>query len=284
MLLSKIKYPLLGILLASSFIIWSAVFEQAPDGILEVTFFDVGQGDAIFIETPSGKQVLIDGGPDKRVMGKLNQEMPFYDRNIDLVILTHPDADHLTGLVEVLEYYNIGRILTSGLAKDTIIYQKWRDLIEEKQIPLTLAQAGQEIILEQGIVFEVIWPNQSSIDSYSNPSNNVSVAGRLVYGQTEILLTGDVEKKVENFLNNQGIESDILKLGHHGSKTSSNANFLKKVDPEVIVISVGERNKYKHPSKEVLERIKDILTYRTDRNGDIKILTNGILFDILTQE
>jgi len=284
----KIRYFVLIVFLGGAIFIWSAVFEQVDDNILEVTFFDVGQGDSIFIETSNGKQILIDGGPDKSVLEKLSQTMPFYDRTIDLVILTHPDADHLTGLIEVLEYYKIGGILTSGLEKDTIVYQEWREMIEQKNIPLTLAQAGQKIILQENIILEILWPDQSLISSYSEPSNNVSVVGRLVYGDIEILLTGDIENKVENILvrqlAEQDIQSDILKLAHHGSKTSTSYNFFKAVNPEIGIISVGQNNRYKHPSQEVLDRIKDILIYRTDQNSDIKILTDGVLFDILTGE
>ena len=279
----KIKYFVLIIFLGTTIWTWSVVFEQASDGILEITFFDVGQGDGIFIQTPNDKQILIDGGPDNSILEKLNQTMPFYDRTIDLVILTHPDADHITGLVEVLNYYQVEHILTSGLEKDTAVYIKWKELIEEKNISLSLAQMGQKIILQNEIVLEILWPNQNLISSYSNPVNNVSVVTRLIYNDIEILLTGDIENKVENYLVNQDfeLESDILKLPHHGSKTSTSYNFLKAVNPKVVVISVGENNKYKHPSQEVLERIKDLIIYRTDKDGDIQILTNGTLFDII---
>ena len=279
----KIKYFVLIIFLGTTIWTWSVVFEQASDGILEITFFDVGQGDGIFIQTPNDKQILIDGGPDNSILEKLNQTMPFYDRTIDLVILTHPDADHITGLVEVLNYYQIEHILTSGLEKDTAVYIKWKELIEEKNISLSLAQMGQKIILQNGIALEVLWPNQNLISSYSSSANNVSVVTRLVYGDIEVLLTGDIEKKVENYLVNQDfkLESDILKLPHHGSKTSTSYNFLKAVNPKIAIISVGEDNRYKHPSKEVLERIKDLIVYRTDKDGDIQILTDGVLFDII---
>jgi len=279
----KIKYFVLIIFLGTTIWTWSVVFEQASDGILEITFFDVGQGDGIFIQTPNDKQILIDGGPDNSILEKLNQTMPFYDRTIDLVILTHPDADHITGLVEVLNYYQVEHILTSGLEKDTAVYIKWKELIEEKNISLSLAQMGQKIILQNGIALEVLWPNQNLISSYSSSANNVSVVTRLVYGDIEVLLTGDIEKKVENYLVNQDfkLESDILKLPHHGSKTSTSYNFLKAVNPKIAIISVGEDNRYKHPSKEVLERIKDLIVYRTDKDGDIKILTDGVLFDII---
>jgi len=282
----KLTYPTLGILLIATIFIWLAVFSQVPDNILEVTFFDVGQGDAIFIETSVGQQVLIDGGPDKTILEKLSQTMPFYDRTIDLVILTHPDADHITGLVEALKYYQIGHILTSGFKKDTAVYQKWRDLIEERNIPLTIAQAGQKIIFSEEIVLKILWPEQSLIKSLSKNINNVSVVGQLVYGQTEFLLTGDIEKEVEQRLLNQGwnLESDILKVAHHGSKTSSSYNFINAVNPQIAVISVGDNNRYKHPDSVVLEQLKEFLLYRTDKNGDIKISTDGILFGVKTEQ
>jgi len=280
----KIKYLTLIILFIGTVSIWSIIFNLTDSEFLEVIFFDIGQGDSIFIKTPLGKQILIDGGPDKTVLEKLNKAMPFYDRTIDLFILTHPDADHITGLVSALEYYDVKYILTSGIEKDTAVYKKWRDLIKEKNIPLVLAQSGQKIFLDHNIFLEIIWPEQSLIESFSKNANNVSVVGRLVYGNIEFLLTGDIEKKVEQYLINQNLnlESDILKAPHHGSKTSSSFNFIKMINPQVSVISVGRDNRYKHPNNEVLERLSDSIIYRTDKNGDIKILTDGILFDILT--
>lgn len=282
----KTNYFILAILLIVAVWIWSAVFSQAPDNILEVTFFDIGQGDAIFIETSNQTQVLIDGGPDKAVLEKLSQTMLFHDRTIDLLILTHPDADHITGLVEVLNYYQVGHILTSGLKKDTAVYQKWRNLIEERNIPLTIAQTGQKVILQEGMVLNILWPEQSLIESLSKNANNVSIVGQLVYGQTEFLLTGDIEKEVEQRLLNQNwdLTSDILKAPHHGSKTSSSYNFLKAVNPQIAVISVGENNRFKHPSPEVIERLKDVSVYRTDKNGNIKVSTDGIHFKIKTEQ
>jgi len=283
----KINCSILGVLLIVTSLIWLALFNQAPDNILEVTFFDVGQGDAIFIETPYGRQILIDGGPDKTVLDKLSQTIPFYDRTIDLLVLTHPDADHITGLVEVLNYYQVGHILTSGLKKDTAVYQRWRNLIEERNIPLTIAQTGQRVILQEGIVLKILWPEQSLIKSMAKNANNSSVVSQLVYGQSEFLLTGDIEKEIEQYLVrhsvSNGLESDILKVPHHGSKTSSSYNFLKAVNPQIAIISVGLNNRFKHPHSEVLERLRDFLIYRTDENGDIRIITDGTLFEIETE-
>jgi competence protein ComEC len=282
----KLTYSILGILLVTTVLIWLAVFGQVQSNLLEVHFFDVGQGDAIFIETSNGRQVLIDGGPDKTVLEKLSQTMPFYDRTIDLIILTHPDADHVTGLVEVLKYYQVSHILTSGLKKDTAVYQRWQNLIKEKNIPLTIAQAGQRIILQEDIIMKIFWPEQSLIKSLAKKANNASVVAQLIYEQSEFLLTGDIEKEIEQRLLNQGenLASDILKVPHHGSKTSSSYNFLKAVNPQIAVISVGENNRYKHPHSTVLERLREYLICRTDKNGDIRIITDGVLFKVRTEK
>ncbi len=282
----KTKYFILIILFSGTIFVWSVIFIQTPNNILEVHFFDVGQGDSIFIETPNKRQVLIDGGPDKTVLEKLNQAMPFYDQTIDLVVLTHPDADHITGLIEVLEYYQIGRILTSGFEKDTATYKKWQELIKQKEIPLTIVQAGQNIILQDGIILEILWPDQYLIELSNKNTNNGSIVARLVYNQSEFLLTGDIEKEIEKYLVNQDIwlESDVLKIAHHGSKTSSIQSFINKVNPEIAVISVGENNRYNHPNETVLERLKNSSIYRTDKNHDIQILTDGVLFDIVTEK
>jgi len=282
----KLKYFILIILFVGVISVWSIVFDLADNEFLKVYFFDVGQGDAIFIETPCGKQVLIDGGPDKTILEKLNETMPFYDRDIDLFILTHPDSDHITGLVSALEYYNVKHILTSGIEADSAVYKEWLKLIEEKNVSLILAQLGQKVILNENLFLEILWPEQSLIDSFSKSANNASVVGRLVYGNMEILLTGDIEKKVENYLINQNLnlEADIFKVPHHGSKTSSSFNFIEAIHPGLSIISVGKNNRYNHPSDEVLERLKNTNIYRTDENGDILILTNGILFEARTEK
>lgn len=279
----KFAYASLTILFIGTVFIWSAVFARVADNILEVHFFSVGQGDSIFVETPNKKQILIDGGPDKTVLEKLNQTMPIYDRKIDLLVLTHPDADHVTGLVDVVNYYQIGRILTSGFERDTAVYRRWRDLISEKNIPITIAQAGQRVVLGGGIVLEVVWPEQPLTGIKS--ANNASIVGKLIYGQSEFLLTGDIEKKIENILlkRNWNLKSDILKVPHHGSKSSSSYNFVKAIEPQIAVISVGENNRYKHPHKDVLERFKNMSVFRADKNGDIIIFTDGNAFEIKTE-
>jgi len=266
-----------------NFFIWYEVLTGAGSD-LDLYFINVGQGDSEFVELPGGVQILIDGGPDKSVLAKLGEAMPFYDRTIDLIILTHPDGDHLTGLVGVLEYFKVGHILVSGFKGDSAAYNQWEKIIKEKKIPLTLARAGQKIIFPGGISMEILWPAQLRMETASK-ANDASVVSRLVYGELQILLTGDIEKKIENILLGEKLDltADILKAAHHGSKTSTGEGFLNAVSPEAVVISVGEDNRYGHPSQEVLTRLEDVAVYRTDKNGDIEILTDGDIFDIITE-
>jgi len=284
----KIKYQILGLLLVAAILIWLAVFSQPRAGLLEVDFFDVGQGDAIFIETPKGYQVLIDGGPDASVLEKLGKEMPFYDRSIDLIILTHPEADHITGLIEVLKNYQIGQILENGFKRETAGYKEWQRLIKEKNIPIKNAQAGQIINLGRGIKIRILWPNETAVSSSPESSNNISVVSQLIYGQREFLFTGDIEKQVElKLANNQsasGIESDVLKIAHHGSKSSTYQFFLEKVNPNIAVISVGNENSYGHPHQEVLDRLATKQVFRTDLDGDVEIISDGKLLRIKTEK
>lgn len=282
---SNKKFIILGLLFTVALLVWLVIFAQIKSNLLEVNFFDVGQGDSIFIETPQGYQILIDGGPDAFILEKLGGEMAFYDRSIDLVILTHPEADHLSGLIEVLKHYQVSQILEDGVRRNTPQYQEWLALIQEKEIPLRIAQIGQVVHLGQETSLRILWPNQELIQPEAKNSNNASIVIQLVYGQSEFLLTGDIEKQVELDLVNQGLnlESDVLKIAHHGSKTSSNQIFLQAVNPGLAVISVGQ-NPYGHPHQEVLERLWEIQVFRTDLNGDVKILTDGKLLEIKTEK
>lgn len=296
---NKTNYFFLGLLLVVAILIWLAVFAQVPSHLLEVNFYDVGQGEAIFIETPNGHQVLIDGGPEATILEKLGQELPFYDRSIDLVICTHPETDHLNGLIEVLKYYQVEQILTTGFERHIPEYQEWLRIIKEKQIPVKIAQAGQVIYLGENIKMKILWPEPSLIDCLAKPpaqnfwcggksSNNASIVTQLIYGQREFLLTGDIERETELYLathlSASQLESDVLKIAHHGSQTSTNQFFLQVVNPSIAIISAGRDNPYGHPHLQVLERLAGIKVYRTDEDGDIEILTDGVLIEIRTNK
>lgn len=272
-----IKYFLLISLLATAILIWTAVFAQVPDNNLKVYFFDVGQGAAVFIEAPNKNQVLIDGGPDETIVAKLSKIMSFYDRNIDLLILTHPDADHLNGLIEVLKRYEVKQILETGAFDNSTSYQVWHNLIAEKKIPVKIAQVGEIIKIGSGIKMDILYPLQNLENKVIPDSNAGSIVSRLVYDKNSFLFTGDADQRIEWQMISSGLnlDSDILGVAHHGSKNSTSELFLEKVTPEAAVIQVGKNNKYGHPSQEILQRLKNILFLRTDVDDDIKFLSDG---------
>jgi competence protein ComEC len=240
---------------------------------LEVSFFDVGQGDSIFIETQNGNQVLIDGGPDSTVLNCLAKEMPFYDRDIDLVILTHPDSDHLTGLLDVLKRYNVKNIVWNDYKKESPQFSEWQKLIKEERAEIKIAEPGDRIIISENpyIFMDVVYSsNSSQIDS-----NDSSIISRLVFANDSFLFMGDATHKVEENLSS-GIKSDIIKIGHHGSKDSTSLKLLELSQPKEAIISVGKNN-YGHPSLEILERLRNsgIEVLTTKESGTIKFVSDG---------
>ncbi len=279
-------FRILAIAFAILILAWVWVFIEEKQEFLEIDFYDVGQGDAIFIETPKGKQILVDGGPDLTILEKLGRELPFWDRYIDLVILTHPEHDHIGGLIEVIKRYKVGGILTTGVVRDTAEYRKWQRIIEQENIPIYIAQAGKVIDLGSNIKLVILHPFENLSGQEIKKANNTSIVAQLVYGDFEVLLTGDIEKKVEKALVNSanppagGLESDILKIPHHGSKTSSTKNFIQAVNPIIAIIQAGKDNPYGHPHQSVLDTLSDITTFITGRDGDVEILSDGVRFQV----
>jgi len=268
-------------LLVVSLLIWSAALTM-PDDKLHVSFLDVGQGDAILIQTPNGQDILIDGGPDpQKINLELSKKLSFWDRNIDLVVSTQPQADHITGLLEVLHRYRVGQVLESGVSYSSSIYEEWCSLVEGEGVECTRACAGQEIDLGDGIEMEVLNPPAVFREGTSDDVDNNGVVMRLSWGSISFLFSADIRQDLESELVMQraDLKSTVLKVGHHGSKTSTASQFLAAVAPEVAVICVGEDNSFGHPSPEVLERLNVSLgadnVYRTDENGTIEFVTDG---------
>jgi competence protein ComEC len=261
---------------------WIAAM-QMPDGRLHVHFLDVGQGDAIFIACPNRQQILVDGGPEPSVLlSHLGQRMPFWDHSLDLVVLTHPEVDHVGGLVDVLERYEVALVLDSGQECTSATCEAWRGLIEEKDIPYRRAQAGVSLELGQGVHLDVLHPPAELLRNTTSDINNNSAVLRLTYGRFSMLLTGDVQWESEEVLlaSGQPLSSLVLKVPHHGGDTSLTVPFLEAVSPEVAIISVGADNSFGHPSAITLEKLEDVPTYRTDLDGSIEAVTDGSVYSV----
>lgn len=270
-----------GVLVICTVWIWLLVAAATPPGVLTVAVLDVGQGDAIYIESPSGIQVLVDGGPDGSVLSELAAVMPTGDHSIDAVIETHPDADHIGGLVDVADRYSVGIFLSPGMPKKTATYLTLRGSIASYQVPELVARRGMVLDLGGGAVLSIMFPNTDVSSLPASKSNDGGVVARLVYGSTSFLLTADVSEKVEArlvSLEGTGLASTVLKVGHHGSKYSNSAAFLAMVKPVFAAVSVGARNRYGHPTDEALSRLADVgaRILRTDQDGRIMFISNGI--------
>ncbi len=275
----KREKPLLFLivfLIVLNFFVWQEVFDSL-DERLEVVFFDVGQGDSIFIETSQNHQILIDGGPGIGLTEKLEKEMAFWDKTVDLVILTHPEKDHIKGLIEVLKRYKVDNILWTGIVRRTDQYREWERILKEQEFNVVIAKAGQKI--EAGDVYiDILHPFKNLEGKEIKNSNDTSIIARMVFGTNSFLFTGDITSEIETELINKGVvlNSNILKVSHHGSKYSSDKTFLGEVAPEAAVIQTG-KNPYGHPAEEVLQKLKKFGIYvlRTDKLGNIKIFSDG---------
>jgi competence protein ComEC len=281
-------FYILGLLIFLNVLAVIVAWDLAKAQFLEVNFFDVGQGDSIFIEDPQRHQILIDGGPGSVVLEKLAKEMPFWDRTIDLVILTHPERDHISGLIEVLKRYKVENVLWAGIIRDTAEFKEWEKAIKEEKSKIKIAQSGQRVIIPgvvQGKLYlEVLYPLENLAGEELKNSNNASIVSRLIFGDVSFLFTGDVQKSAKKKLTEieTNLNSDVLKISHHGSKNSNSKEFIEKVSPKVAVISVGKGNSYGHPHQEVLDILEGcgIRVLRTDQDGDIKIISDGKNFKI----
>ncbi len=261
-------------------ILVSVAAATMPDAHLHLSFLDVGQGDAILIQQ-GNQQVLVDGGPSPQAIALgLGKEMPFWDRTIDLVILTHPSADHVTGLVEVLHRYKVKQVLYPALGFKSDVYDEWLRLLEEKDIKCTIAQAGQQIDLG-GAVIRVLNPPIPLLTGTESDIDNNGMVLHISMGEVSFLLTADImwEAEFELVARRANLTSTVLKVAHHGSDTSTTAEFLAVVNPQLAVISVGADNPFGHPTPEVMKRLEGKLgsenIYRTDERGTIEFITNG---------
>ena len=244
---------------------------------MTVAFLDVGQGDAIFVETPDGVQMLIDGGPDSSVLRALAKQMPVSDRDLDVVLATHSDKDHVGGLVDVLGRYQVGHIITTNNKNDTTVAEAFiMESLQESSVNYT-ANFGQQLALGASTSIIILSP---AGDVSNWETNSASIVVQLRYGDVEFMLTGDVPSGIEDYLvriQGGNLSSEVLKLGHHGSRTSTSGDFLDAVKPKYAIVSSGKDNSYGHPHLEVIERVQDrnIEMLNTAEEGSIVFKSDG---------
>ncbi len=237
----------------------------------KVIFLEVGQGDAILI-TEGSYQILIDGGPDGRVLlEELGKHIPFWDREIELVIATHPDSDHIDGLVDLVQNYQVQEFWSTSIERDTSVFTALMRNLRNRNIKQAFPESGWSIRFPSGAQLEIIYPfAHLEAPNLSHEPNNISITSLFAAGEEVFFLGGDLHKEVEDLL---PIDESItvLKIGHHGSETSTSDAFLEKTRPREVVFSVGKKNRYGHPSSEIIKRVENrgMTIYRTDQDGSI---------------
>lgn len=271
--LKVIQRIILVVIFALGLLLYSITTSQ-QEGVM-FYFLDVGQGDASLIVMPNNIQILIDGGPGERILSKVGAYMPFYDRTIEYVILTHAHSDHMDGILEVAQRYKISTFIYNGVEDGA------EDVLEEltkQNTKIVIVNKEDELEISQDVVFEILFPDRSLAPIEHEDPNDSSIVARVLYKDTSVLYTGDAPREVERYLVDIGViqSSNILKIGHHGSKTSSDNNFVRMVNPVYAVISVG-KNSYGHPHTRTLSTLKKVSTtvLRTDKEGDIIFYSDG---------
>ena len=261
-------------------------------GKLRLIFCDVGQGDGILIMTPGGSQVIIDSGPGTKIVECLGKYMPFWDRTIEMMLLTHPQKDHMEGQVEIFARYRVEKVFTTGIKSESELYNAWEKELRAEMAKIYTPKAGDILILESirgqtskevgplqaNLALEILWPDAASLSNWQSHApkdlNDSAIVARLTYGSICAYLTGDITKEILETLVDRTCQ--ILKIAHHGSRTGTSESILNSVSPSIAVIQLG-KNSYGHPHKEVLDLLsaKGIKVLRNDKEADIVLETNG---------
>ncbi len=271
---------LIGFLVLLNSAIWYATIWEDHGNVLKVAFLNIGQGDSIFIESPNGNKIMIDGGPvGNKTESELAKQLPFYDRHLDLIILTHPDADHVVGFQSILNDYKVDKVMEPGSNTDTATYKKIEETITTEKIPKTLARRGMRIVLDQKrkIYLTILFPDR---DPATWDTNTSSIVARLTYGHDSFLFQGDSPQVIENYLvsiDGTTLKSDVLKAGHHGSKTSTSDLYVQTVQPTYTIISAGLNNRYGFPHQQTIDILNKYHTkiLKTYEMGTIVMRSDG---------
>lgn len=259
-------------------ILLAVCLRTLPDGKLHVHVMDIGQGDAILITLPTNERILVDGGPDDKVISELSRAMPFYEKTIDMVILTHPHADHVNGLVEVLKRYQVKNVLMTGVEYKSPGYAAFLEEIYQRKIPVIFATGKDDFQLGTSII-DMLFPFNSMQGQSCVNIHCSMIVFRLIYGENVFYFSGDMEMEKENELIRAGLDlrADFLKVGHHGSHTSTTAPFLDRLRPKYAAVSCGVDNKFHHPHPGTIQRLQErkITFFRTDLDGTVEVTSDG---------
>lgn len=272
------KYRLLLLillLLMVNFFVFYQDFKNSHRG-LTFAMLNIGQGDALFIESPTGTQILVDGGPPRKILSELSRVMSPFDRKLDGILITNPDQDHIAGFLDVLKIYKVGMALEPGTLNDSKTYRNLEEEMKRKNIRSILARSGMKLHLGGGATMEILFPDR---DVSTWPNNDGSVVARLSYGNTSVMLMGDASKRTEEIVlgEKRKLQSTVLKVGHHGSRSSTSEDFVRAVSPKYALISDGRNNKYGHPHQETLNTLASFgaKVFRTDILGTIVMKSYG---------
>lgn len=291
----KWQTALTGLVLLAG-VTWGVVATW-PDGKVHVYMCDVGQGDAILVSW-NWTQMLVDGGPNERVLECLTKHIPFYDRKLEAVVLTHPQADHMGGLIPVMQRYSVEEFVTVNVSNQTNQFAVLTEVLRERGISPKFIRGGDRVqVAGNGstvLSFDIIWPSWEFLMANTKegdpPSswrtaegqtdlNSFAIVGKLSYGNFSIMLTGDADSKVDLAIMATGLlkEAEVLKVPHHGSKTGMLPEFLEVVSPKLCVISVGKNNRYGHPAPETVKMVSDYgcRLMRTDIDGEVEVVSDG---------
>jgi competence protein ComEC len=298
----RVGYVISGTITAL-ILLFSFVWTQ-PDGRLHVIFCDVGQGDGAYIQFPDGRDMVVDGGPNDRIVDCLGRHMPFWDRKIDMVVLTHPQKDHMQGLITVLDRYQVDYFVRSDIVNTTEGYAKLMDVVYRKNIEQKFVTQGQTIQVDNTSL-SFLWPTDAQISKGAPASvmtrsgvgssdvlgasvgdlNDYSLVFGLRYGSFDVIFTGDADTRVDSQYTGLRLADDsieVLKVPHHGSKTGMSESFVNWVRPQLAVISVGKNN-YGHPTKDAINMLQSIgaSIMRTDESGDIAVISDGTNWQVV---
>lgn len=300
----RIGYVIAGI--ATGFILLFSFIWTLPDGKLHIVFCNVGQGDGAYVRFPDGRDMVVDGGPDSHILDCLGKHMPFWDRTIDMVVMTHPQKDHMQGLIDIFERYQVHYFVRSDVDNDTEGYRRLQEVVSRKKIPVRFEAAGQQVRVD-ATTLSFLWPSGEQIAKGDRKRLNLATQGstftnsqvlgatvgdlndyclvfHLRYGTFDALFTGDADMHVEGHYVGSSLADDlveVLKVPHHGSRTGMTEGFVQWVHPMLAVISVG-KNHYGHPSREALTMLANIRArvLRTDEAGDIEVISDGIHWQV----